>query len=62
MFRDALSILDAVDKVIERKLEADIDHIVWVGCGDDIVSRRVVPEQVHWELDMVDSVKAVTVV
>ena len=47
-------ILDHVDKVIESQLEADIDHVMGVGGGDNIVTRRVVSQQVHWELDMVD--------
>ena len=53
LFVHRLFILDHVDKVIEGQLEAHIDHVMWVGGGDDVITRRVVSEQVHWELDMV---------
>ena len=33
--------------MVESQLEADVDHVVGVGGGEDVVALRVVPQQVH---------------
>ena len=40
-----------VHQVVESELETDVDHVVRVGGGEDVVALGVVPEQVHGELD-----------
>ena len=47
---ECLGSLVHVDNVVERHLERDVDHVVRVGGGQDVVPGWVVPQQVHGQL------------
>ena len=40
-----------VDDVIKSQLESDVDHVVGVGRGQDVVASRVISQQIHGELE-----------
>ena len=39
-----------VDNVVEGQLQGDVDHVVRVGSGQDIVASGVISQQIHGQL------------